>query len=268
MAAPESTALITQSTMTAVLKLPTASISTWNVSSKTSIGIATTASVLPCSPKMWIVWLTPLKKSKSSTTNSITPTLPKDRMSATPKSGTQNETAPPKICLSARKPALKKASISLEHWKATLPRKSFFKSPQNSWTSSMSALASTFTFWIGRYIWMRERRTSTNGMCSIARTNTAKSRPSKKRRWKHLALNCQSRTSPLAVITTARSHSMQPAARCYSRLPNATAWNWTKCRNTADGLIWKSGTISWQSKKNNLLNRKKPYRNRPLSLKI
>ena len=133
MAEPESTALITRSTMTAVLKSPTASISTQSVSSKTSIGIVTTVSVLPCSPKMWIVWLTPLKKSKNSITNSTTRTSPKSRTSATPKSGTQNETAPPKICLSARKPALKKASISLEHWKATHPRKSFFKSPQNSW---------------------------------------------------------------------------------------------------------------------------------------
>ena len=180
MAALESTALITRSTMTAVLKSPTASISTQSVSSKTSIGIVITASVLPCSPKMWIVWLTPLKKSKSSTTNSTTRTSPKSRTSATPKSGTQNETAPPKICLSARKPALKKASISLEHWKATLPRKSFFKSPQNLWMSSTSALASTFTFWIGRYIWMREHRTSTNAMCSTVRTSMAKSHPSRK----------------------------------------------------------------------------------------
>ena len=39
MAAPESTALTIQNTMTAVLKLPTASISIRNVSSKTFIGI-------------------------------------------------------------------------------------------------------------------------------------------------------------------------------------------------------------------------------------
>ena len=155
MAAPESTALITQSTMTAALKLPTASISTRNVSGKTSMGIATTASVLPCSPKMWIVWLTLLKKLKSSTTNYITPTSPKSRMSATPKSGTRNETVLPKICLPARKPAPKKAFISLERWRATLRPKNFFKSPQNLWTSSMSVLANTFTFWIGPCIWRR-----------------------------------------------------------------------------------------------------------------
>ena len=268
MAAPESTALITQSTMTAVLKLPTASISTRNVSSKTSIGIATTASALLCSPRVRKVWLTLLKKLKSSTTNSITPTSPKSRMSATPKSGTPSETAPPKICSPARKPAPKKASISLGRWRATLHPKNFFKSPQNLWTSSTSVSANTSTFWIGRYIWMRERRTSTNAMCSTVRINMVKLPHSRKKRWKHLALNCQSQTSPLAATTTARSRSMQPAARCYSRLPNATVWNWTKCRNTADGLIWKSRTISWQSKKNNLLNRKKPYRNRPLSLKI
>ncbi len=51
MAAPESTALITQSTMTAVLKLPTASISTRNVSSKTFIGIVITASCSALQPK-------------------------------------------------------------------------------------------------------------------------------------------------------------------------------------------------------------------------
>ena len=99
MAEPESTALITQSTMTAVLRLPTASISTRSVSSKTSIGIATTEFVLRYSQKVRTVWPIPLKKSKSSTTNFITPTSPKSRMSATPKSGIQSETAPPKICL-------------------------------------------------------------------------------------------------------------------------------------------------------------------------
>lgn len=71
MAAPESTALTIQNTMTAVLKLPTASISIRNVSSKTSIGIATTASVLPCIPRVRTVWPTPLKKSKSSISQQI-----------------------------------------------------------------------------------------------------------------------------------------------------------------------------------------------------
>lgn len=96
--APESTVLTIQSIMTAVLKLPTASISTRNVSSRTSIGIATTASALLCSPRVRKVWPTLLKKSKSSITNCITPTSPKSRMSATPKSGTRNETAQQKIC--------------------------------------------------------------------------------------------------------------------------------------------------------------------------
>ena len=61
--------------------------------------------------------------------------------------------------------ALKKASISLERWRATLRPKNFFKSPQNLWMSSMSVSANTFTFWIGPCIWMKVRRTSTNAMC-------------------------------------------------------------------------------------------------------
>lgn len=182
--------------MTAVLKLPTASISTRNVSSRTSIGIATTASVLPCSPKMQIVWPTLLKKLKSSTTNCITPTLPKDRMSATPKSGTPSETAPPKICLPARKPAPKKASISLERWRATLRTKNFFKSPQNLWTSSMSVSANTFTFRIGPCIWMRGLRTSTNAMCLTVKTSMARLLRSRERHWKHWVLNCKTRQAP------------------------------------------------------------------------
>ena len=230
--------------MTAVLKLPTASISTRNVSSKTSIGIATTASALLCSPRVRKVWLTLLKKLKSSTTNCITPTSPKSRMSATPKSGTRNETVLPKICLPARKPAPKKASISLERWRATLRPKNFFKSPQNLWMSSMSVSANTFTFWIGPCIWMKVRRTSTNGMCLTVKISMERLLRSRKRHWKHWVLNCQNRTSPLVATTIVRSHLMQPAARCYSRLPNATAWNWTKCRNTADRLIWKSRTTS------------------------
>lgn len=92
--------------------------------------------------------------------------------------------------------------------------------------------------------------------------------PQQEKALEALGFELPNQTSPLDATTTARSHLMQPAARCCLRLPNAMVWNWTKCRNTADRLIWKSGTISWQSKKNNLLNRKKPYRNRPLSLKI
>ena len=88
----------------------------------------------------------------------------------------QTDTVLPRICLPARKPVQKKASISLEHWKATLPRKNFFKSLRNLWRSSTSVLASTSTFWIGRCIWMRERRTSTNAMCSTVRTNSAPAR--------------------------------------------------------------------------------------------
>ena len=149
-----------------------------------------------------------------------------------------------------------------------LPRKSFFKSPQNLWMSSTSVSANTSTFWIGRYIWMRERRTSTNAMCSTVRINMVKLPHSRKKRWKHLALNCQSQTSPLAATTTARSRSMQPAARCCSRLPDATVWNWMKCRNTVDGHTWKSRIISWQSKKSSLPNRKKLCRSKPSSLKI
>ena len=244
MAAPESTALITQSTMTAVLKLPTASISTRNVSNKTFIGIVITASALLCSPRVRKVWPTLLKKSKSSTTNSITPTSPKSRMSATPKFGTRNETVLPKICLPARKPAPKKAFISLERWRATLRPKNFFKSPQNLWMSSMSVSANTFTFWIGPCIWMRGRRTSTNAMCLTVKTSMARLLRSRKRHWKHCVLNCQNQTSPLDATTIAKSHSMQPAARCCSRLPNDTVGNWTKYQNTADGLIWKSRTTS------------------------
>ena len=174
----------------------------------------------------------------------------------------------PEDLLTSKKTCPKKASISLERWRATLRPKSFFKSPQNLWMSSMSVSANTFTFWIGPCIWMKVRRTSTNAMCLTVKISMERLLRSRKRHWKHWVLNCQNQTSPLVATTIVRSHLMQPAARCYSRLPNATAWNWTKCRNTADGLIWKSGTISWQSKKNNLLNRKKPYRNRPLSLKI
>ena len=116
---PERMAFIIRSTMTAVLKLPTASISTRNVSSKTFIGIVITASALLCSPKVRKVWPILLKKSKSSTTNSITPTSPKSRMSATPKSGTPSETAPPKICLPAENLPRRK---HLSAWNAGEPR--------------------------------------------------------------------------------------------------------------------------------------------------
>ena len=53
-----------------------------------------------------------------------------------------------------------------------------------------------------------------------------------------------------------------------SRLPDATVWNWMKCRNTVDGHTWKSRIISWQSKKSSLPNRKKLCRSKPSSLKF
>lgn len=132
----------------------------------------------------------------------------------------------------------------------------------------MSVSANTFTFWIGPCIWMKVRRTSTNAMCLTVKISMERLLRSRKRHWKHWVLNCQNQTSPLVATTIVRSHLMQPAARCCSRFPNATVWNWMKCQNTADGLIWKSRTISWQSKKNNLLNRKKPCRSKPSSLRI
>ena len=53
---------------------------------------------------------------------------------------------------------------------------------------------------------------------------------------------------PLGRYNNRKITLMQPAARCYSRLPNAMAWNWTKCQNTADGLSGKAGYIMAKQK--------------------
>ena len=64
----------------------------------------------------------------------------------------------------------------------------------------MSVSANTFTFWIGPCIWMKVRRTSMNAMCSTVKTNMARLLRSRRKHWKHLALNCRSQTSPLDAI--------------------------------------------------------------------
>ena len=87
---------------------------------------------------------------------------------------------------------------------------------------------------------------------ATARTSTARSLHSRKRRWKHWGLICPIWTSPSAAETTARSPLMPPAGRCCLKSPNVMGWIWRKKRNTATANIWKSRISSLPNRRSSL----------------
>ena len=266
MAAPESTALTIQNTMTAVLKLPTASISIRNVSSKTSIGIATTASVLPCIPRVRTVWPTPLKKSKKLYYKLHYTNFTEKQNERNAKIRHTERNRSTEDLLTSKKTCPEESIYQLGTLESHASPKELFQIA----TEFMDEFHERFGKHVHILDWALHLDEGTPHIherhvfdCENKYGEIA---PQQEKRWKHLALNCQSQTSPLAATTTARSRSMQPAARCCSRLPDATVWNWMKCRNTVDGHTWKKQDYIMAKQKSSLPNRKKAVQEQTVQL--